>query len=81
VADVLRALENDAARLAALTAADLASQEALNSSERRYALGAAGYYELLLARQQAEQTRLDLIEAQAKSLANSVAFYQAMGGG
>lgn len=81
VADVLRALENDAARLAALTAADLASQEALNSSERRYKLGAAGYYELLLARQQAEQTRLDLIEAQAKSLANSVAFYQAMGGG
>ena len=81
VADVLRALENDAERLAALAAADGAAGAALASSERRYELGAVGYYELLIAQQQSQQARFELIEAQAKRLVNSVAFYQAMGGG
>jgi NodT family efflux transporter outer membrane factor (OMF) lipoprotein len=81
VADVLRALENDAQRLAALSAADVAAQGSLESMQRQYALGAASYVQLLLAQQQSQQTKLLLIEAQANRLVDSVAFYQAMGGG
>lgn len=48
---------------------------------RRYRLGAASYYDLLIAQQQRLQTELDLTEGQAKRLANTAAFFQAMGGG
>ncbi len=81
VADVLRALDNDSKRLQALAAADFASQKFLESIQRRYRLGAASFYDLLVAQQQRLQTELDLIEGQAKRLVNTVAFYQAMGGG
>ncbi len=81
VADVLRTLGNDSERLATLSAAYDASQKFLNSIQNRYALGAASYYDLLTAQQQSQQVQLDLIEGQAKCLVNSVAFYQAMGGG
>lgn len=81
VADVLRSLDNDAQRLAALSAASVAADNSLDSMRRRYALGGASYFELLIAQQQALQTRIDLIEAQARRLIDSAAFYQAMGGG
>lgn len=81
VADVLVALDNNAQRLAALSAASRAAQNSLDSMQRRYALGAAGYVELLLAQQQAQQTRISLTEAQAQRLVDSAAFYLAMGGG
>jgi len=81
VADVLQALENDAERLAALSAADTAAQGSLESIQRQYALGAASYVQLLIGQQQAQQTKILLIEAQANRLVDSAAFYQAMGGG
>ncbi len=81
VADVLRALENDAQRLAALSVADSAAQGSLESIQRQYRLGAASYVQLLIAQQQAQVTQIDLIEAQARRLIDSVALYQAMGGG
>jgi NodT family efflux transporter outer membrane factor (OMF) lipoprotein len=81
VADVLRALENDAQRLTALSAANAAAQKALDSTQRRYALGAVSYFELLIAQEQSQQTRINLIDAQAQRLVNSAAFFQAMGGG
>lgn len=81
VADVLRAMENDSERYAAISAADAASQHLLNSMEHRYALGAAGYYDLLISREHSQETRLALIDVQARRLINSVSFYQAMGGG
>jgi NodT family efflux transporter outer membrane factor (OMF) lipoprotein len=81
VADVLSALDNDAQRLAALSAADAAAQGSLESMQRQYALGAAGYIQLLTAQQQFQQIRIILIEAQARRLIDSAAFYQAMGGG
>lgn len=81
VADVLRALENDAQRLAALCAASVAADNSLDSMRRRYALGAASYFELLIAQEQSQQTRINLIGAQAQRLVDSAAFYQAMGGG
>ena len=78
VADTLRAVENDALRLAALAAADAAAQEALQMVEQQYRLGAASYVQLLIARQQAQQTRLGVTAAQAQRLADSVALFQAM---
>ena len=81
VADVLRALENNAQRLGALAAADIAAQESFDSVQHRYDLGAADYVQLLIAQQQVQQTRLNLIEGQARRLADSAALYQAMGGG
>jgi outer membrane protein TolC len=81
VADVLRALDNDAQTLAALAAADAAAQGALQSVQRQYALGAASYIQLLTAQQQAQQNRTSLIAAQAQRLVDSAALYQAMGGG
>ncbi len=81
VADVLRALENDSKKLEALLAADSASEKSLESTQRRYKLGAASYYDLLIAQQQRLLTGLDLIKGQAQRLTNTVAFYQAMGGG
>lgn len=81
VADVLRALDNDAQTLAALATADTAAQGSLESMQRQYALGAASYVQLLTAQQQAEQNRINLIAAQAQRLVDSAALYQALGGG
>lgn len=81
VADVLRALENDAHALSAQAAAEAAAQASLTTVSRRRALGAAGDTELLIARQQLQQTRIALLAAQAQRLTDSVALYQAMGGG
>ncbi|GMV01702.1 MAG: efflux transporter outer membrane subunit [Burkholderiaceae bacterium] len=81
VADVLRALGHDAATLAAQAAADVSASEALATVGTRHALGAASYLQWLTAQQQAQQARLGLVAAQAQRLADTVALYQAMGGG
>ena len=81
VADVLRALDNDAQTLAALASADTAAQGSLASMQRQYALGSASYLQLLTAQQQAQQLRINLVAAQAQRLVDSAALYQATGGG
>lgn len=81
VADVLRAVENDAQALTALASADNAALASLRSIERQYELGAAGYLEVLTAQEQAQQIRIRTVAAQAGRLVNSVALYQALGGG
>lgn len=80
VADVLRAVENDAQALAAFSAANEAAQGSLKSVERQYQLGAAGYVHLLIAQQQAQRIRIGLISAQAQRLVDSSSLCQAMGG-
>lgn len=80
VADILRAVENDAEALTSLAKADAAAQGSLESAQKRYALGAASYLELLLAQEKLQQTRIKLISAQAQRLVDSAALYQAMGG-
>lgn len=80
VADILRAVENDAQTLAALAAADSASQSSLQSVRRQYTLGAASYVQLLIAQQQAQQAHLNLVAAQAQRLVDSTALYQALSG-
>ena len=81
VADVLRAVENDAQSLAALAAADAAAQGSLESVQNQYKLGASSYVQLLIAQKQVQQTTVNLIGAQAQRLVDSIALYQAMGGG
>lgn len=81
VADVLRAVENDALSLAALAAADAAAQGSLESVQSQYRLGTNSYVQLLIAQKQTQQTRINLIAAQAQRLVDSVALYQSMGGG
>ncbi len=81
VADVLSALNNDTQRLSALTSANQASHDLVKTVNHRYQLGAASYFELLQAQSEHDQLQLELIAAQARRLSDSVAFYQAMGGG
>jgi NodT family efflux transporter outer membrane factor (OMF) lipoprotein len=81
VADALRQLEFDAQTLQADATADTSAQESLALLEQQYKLGAASYLQLLTAQQQAQQTRIGLIAAQAARLADTAALYQAMGGG
>lgn len=81
VADVLRALDNDAQTLEAQAAADAAAQLALDLMQQQYQLGGASYLQLLTAQQQAQQTRINLIAAQVQRLTDSAALYQSMGGG
>jgi NodT family efflux transporter outer membrane factor (OMF) lipoprotein len=81
VADVLRALDNDAQTLAAQAAANASAQESLQLMRQQYALGSASYLQLLVAQQQAQQTATTLIAARAQRLADTVALYQSMGGG
>jgi hypothetical protein len=81
VADALRSLENDARVLSARAAADESAQTSLTAVDHRYTLGVASFTQLLTAQQQAQQTRIELIADQAQRLIDSVALYQAMGGG
>ena len=81
VADALRSLENDARVLSARAAADEGAQTSLTAVDHRYTLGVASFTQLLTAQQQAQQTRIELIADQAQRLIDSVALYQAMGGG
>ncbi len=80
-ADVLRAIEHDAQSLSARAGAVTAAQKAMEAVERRYALGAVSHVEVLVAQQQAQNTRMDLVAVQAARLSDTVALYQAMGGG
>jgi len=81
VADVLRALDNDAQALQAQTAADGSAQQSLELVQQQYRLGAANYLQLLTAQQQEQKTRISLTAAQAQRLADTAALYQSMGGG
>lgn len=80
VADVLRALENDAQTLQSQSKANTAAKSLAQSVERQYTLGSASYLQLLIAQLQAQRTRFELIAAQAQRLIDTVALYQAMGG-
>jgi NodT family efflux transporter outer membrane factor (OMF) lipoprotein len=81
VADVLRALENDARTLESQSKANAAATALAKSVERQYALGSASYLQLLIAQLQAQRTKFELIAAQAQRLSDTAALFQSMGGG
>jgi NodT family efflux transporter outer membrane factor (OMF) lipoprotein len=81
VADTLTALQQDAEGLkSAATAADDA-QETLDLSQRQWKDGYISYLALLSAEQACQQTRIDLVQAQANRYADTAALFQALGGG
>lgn len=81
VADALRALQLDAEELSAQAAADRAAADSLAASQRQYREGAASYLSLLTAEQAYQQSRLNLVEAQAARLIDTAALFEALGGG
>jgi NodT family efflux transporter outer membrane factor (OMF) lipoprotein len=81
VADVLRALQLDAATLKAQQEAVRASSETLDLARSQYKLGAITYVILLNAQRSYQQSRLALVQAQAARYADTAALFQALGGG
>jgi NodT family efflux transporter outer membrane factor (OMF) lipoprotein len=81
VADVLRALQTDAAALKAQERAAQAASESLDLTSSQYRLGSIPYVNLLNAQRTYQQARLNLVQAQAARLADTAALFQALGGG
>ena len=81
VADTLSAIDQDAQGRKAATAAADAARTSLDLTERQYHAGYAGYLALLTAQQAYQQTRIALAQAQAARFSDTVALYQALGGG
>ncbi len=81
VADTLAAIEQDAEGLKAASAAADAAKTTLDLSERQYRSGYAAYLSLLNAEQAYQQARIALVQAQAARFSDTVALYQALGGG
>lgn len=81
VADVLQALEADAQSLRAQDTAHAAAQGHLHSIRQRHTLGATSYLEVLAAQQLAHQVQLGRATARAQHLLDTVALFQALGGG
>jgi NodT family efflux transporter outer membrane factor (OMF) lipoprotein len=81
VADVLQALDNDAATLKAQADGVLAAFKSLELVQNQLQAGAVGYLSLLDADRQYQQARLNLVQAQATRYADTAALFQALGGG
>ena len=81
VADTLTALEQDAEALKAAAAANDAAKTTLDIAQRQVRDGYAGALVLLNAEQAYQQTRINLVQAQASRFADTAALFQALGGG
>jgi NodT family efflux transporter outer membrane factor (OMF) lipoprotein len=81
VADVLRALEADAQKLAERVEAATQARRLHEITAARYKAGGVSYYALLDAQEKLLATRLDQTQAIADRFADSAALFQALGGG
>jgi NodT family efflux transporter outer membrane factor (OMF) lipoprotein len=81
VADALRALQSDANAVDAQTAAERAAADSLAASRREFRVGAISYPALLDGERTYQQARLGLVQAQATRYSDTVALFQALGGG
>ncbi len=81
VADTLRALEFDAEVLAAQVTAERAAAKSLDYVQRGRKLGSVNYLALLSAQQAYQQAVLNLVQARASRYEDTVALFQALGGG
>ncbi len=81
VADALSALQTDADALTAAGAAEQASLASLRIIRLQVSLGQVSYLTILNAQQVALQSELTLVQAKANRLADTVALFQALGGG
>ena len=81
VADALRALQADARALNAAVAAEQAAQRSFDLVRRQLEQGQVSLPILLSAQQAYLQTSLARVQAEAARLADTVALFQALGGG
>ena len=81
VADTLAALDQDAAGLQATAVAERATKRSFELTRRQRTAGYAGDVTLFGAEQTYLQARIGLIQAQANRFADTVALFQALGGG
>lgn len=81
VADTLRALEHDAAVLAAEDEAQSSAAQALHLVQTNYAAGLSTYLDVLNADSQYHQAEIADVEALATRYQDTVALYVALGGG
>jgi len=81
VADVLRALEYDAATVKAQAEAEAAARDTLDIAKKQVRFGATSHLSLLDAQRQYQLARILLVLAQAERYADTAALFQALGGG
>lgn len=81
VADTLNALDADGRGMRAAFKAAQAAQRSLTITRKQWQLGALGTPAVLLAEQAYRQASVSLIQAQATRYADTVALFQALGGG
>ena len=81
VADVLRALEHDAQLFKAETEAEVAALNSLTLTEKQYRMGAVSYLNLLTSERSYQQARINRIQAQSARYTDTIALFQALGGG
>lgn len=81
VSNTLQALEADAQTLKATALAEQAAKKTLAITQKQYAIGGAGYLEVLNAEYQYQQASINRIMAEAARYADTAALFQAMGGG
>lgn len=81
VADVLRALENDAASLKAQQVARSAAQKSLDLVRTQYKAGAVSFVTVLTAEQQYENAQLGYVQALAQRYLDTTSLFNALGGG
>jgi len=81
VADTLRALQADANALTAASAFERAAKVRLDLVTQQFDIGYANILLLLNAQQTYLQARIALIQARANRLSDTVALFQALGGG
>jgi NodT family efflux transporter outer membrane factor (OMF) lipoprotein len=81
VADTLSALEEDAQALKAASASEMAAKASLELIEQQLKFGLVAYSSLLSGEQAYQQASIGLVQAQASRYADTVALFQALGGG
>lgn len=81
VADALIAIQSDALALKAAQRAEQAAAKSLAIVQRQLALGDISSANVLSSEQAYQQSRLNLVQAQAARLTDTVALFQALGGG
>jgi NodT family efflux transporter outer membrane factor (OMF) lipoprotein len=81
VADTLTALEQDAEAVKSAAAAANAAKVTLDLAQRQWQDGYSSYVALLSAEQADQQSRINLLQAQANRFADTAALFQALGGG
>ena len=81
VADTLHAIHSDALLLQKAVASERAASKSLDITRKRLELGDINYLALLNAQQTYQQAMLSVVQAEAARYADTVALFQALGGG